>query len=104
MGAIEALGDNDVEISADPAPDRIAGHGAGQARAKILGGASGPLRPDRADRGRQAGLFHEMREPAGAAAATAAGGTEGGAAACRRARAGGAPERHIRLVLRPQVT
>src|SRR5204862_886986 len=88
-------------ISAGPSADRLAGRGAGQANPKSRGGASGPLRADRAYRGRQAGLLHEMRESAGAAPA-AAGGTEGGAAACRGA--GDAAEWRFRLVLRPQVT
>lgn len=57
-------------------------HGrAGQIDPEGHGGASGPLRSDRAHRGRQAGLLHEMREPSGTARATAAGRTEGGAAA-----------------------
>src|SRR5262245_31341743 len=104
MGQIGFPGDNDVEISAGPAPDRHARGGADQASAEEFSGASGPLRADRADRGRQAGLFHEMREPAGTAGASAAGGTEGGAASgSRRAGAGGAAKRHFRLVLRPQV-
>src|SRR5262245_49700860 len=97
-GANWVLGDNDVEISAGPVADGLTGGRAGQIDAEGHSGASGPLRPDRADRGRQAGLLHEMRESSGAASALAAGGTEGGAAACRRARAGSAAERHFRLV------
>src|SRR3954453_4173901 len=103
MGQIWFSGDNDVEISAGPSADRCAGGGAGQADPKNIGGASGPLRADRADRRRQAGLLHEMRDSAGPASA-AAGGTEGGAAARRRAGARDAAERRFRLVLRPQVT
>src|SRR3954452_1729283 len=71
MGQIWFSGDNDVEISAGPSADRLAGRGAGQAGPKNIGGASGPLRADRADRGRQAGLLHEMREFAGTASAAA---------------------------------
>src|SRR5207244_272315 len=104
MGRIEILSDNDVEISAGPSADYLAGRGAGQAHSENLGGASRPLRADRTHRGWQAGLFHEMREPAGAAFAPAAGGTQGGTRAGRRARARGAAERPVRLVLRPQVT
>jgi len=73
--------DNDVEISAGPAFDRLTGSGAGQTRCKNCSSASRPLRADRAHRGRQARLFHEMREPAGADTAT--GGTEGGAGGSR---------------------
>jgi hypothetical protein len=54
--------DNDVEISAGPSPDRLAGRGAGQTDSKDLGSASRPLRADRTYCGRQAGLFHEMRD------------------------------------------
>src|SRR6266568_7942860 len=101
MGRIGILSDNDVEISAGPSADRHAGRGAGQVDSKNLGGASRPLRADRAHRGWQAGLLHEVREPAGTACATATGGTKGGAGG--RAGAGGAPKRHSRLVLRPQM-
>src|SRR5438477_12196847 len=103
MGEIEFLSDKDVKISAGPSADRLAGRGASQVDAQGHGGASRPLCPDRADRGWQAGLLHEMREPAGTAFAPAAGGTEGGARAGRRAGAGGSAERPFRLVLRPPV-
>ena len=54
-------------------PDLIAGLGANETVTQGRGRASGQLCADRPDRRRQAGVFDEVREFAGAAATAAAG-------------------------------
>jgi hypothetical protein len=72
----------------------VAGMGANEIGTQGGGRAGRQLRAHRSHGGRQAGLFDEVRQFAGPAA-TAAGGSPGRA----RSRAGGAKNRHFRLVL-----
>jgi hypothetical protein len=75
-------------------PGGVAGMGANEIGTQGCGRAGRQLRAHRPHGGRQAGLFDEVRQSAGPAA-TAAGGSSGGT----RSRAGGAKNRHFRLVL-----